>query len=166
MLNSNDLAVSLEPPLSAASRASLKLRAVLVLIGFTATVAQIVLLRELMVVSYGNEISLGVMLASWLLWTALGSSVLGRLSARASDPKKLMATLQVLLGGFVACNRLRGARYPRPVSRVSGRTSRTCPDLSRLPAHVELFLRRFWLGICCRQPVPCTRVRLLNFGRG
>ena len=97
MLNSNDLAVSLEPPLSAASRASLKLRAVLVLIGFTATVAQIVLLRELMVVSYGNEISLGVMLTSWLLWTALGSSVLGRFAGRVSNPAKLMAALQVLL---------------------------------------------------------------------
>jgi spermidine synthase len=97
MLNSNDPAVSLELPLSAARRASLKLCAVLLLIGFTATVAQIVLLRELMVVSYGNEISLGVMLASWLLWTALGSGVLGRFAARASDPPKLMAALQVLL---------------------------------------------------------------------
>jgi spermidine synthase len=97
MLNSNDLAVSLEPLPSAASRASLKLRAVLVLIGFTATVAQIVLLRELMVVSYGNEISLGVMLASWLLWTAFGSAALGRIAARTSNPAKLLAALQTLL---------------------------------------------------------------------
>jgi spermidine synthase len=96
-LNSNDPAVSSDAPVSAASRGSLKLRAVLVLIGFTATVAQIVLLRELMVVSYGNEISLGVMLASWLLWTALGSSVLGRFTAWASAPAKLMAAVQVLL---------------------------------------------------------------------
>lgn len=84
-------------PLSAASHASLKLRAILVLIGFTSTVAQIVLLRELMVVSYGNEISLGVMLASWLLWTALGSSLLGRFAAGVSAPAKQMAGLQTLL---------------------------------------------------------------------
>ena len=76
---------------------SLKLRAILILIGFTATVAQIVLLRELMVISYGNEISLGVMLASWLLWTALGSGVLGRFGARAPAPANLMAGLQTLL---------------------------------------------------------------------
>ena len=38
--------------------------------GFTAVIAQIVLMRELIVVFYGNEISLGLMLASWLLWTA------------------------------------------------------------------------------------------------
>jgi spermidine synthase len=75
----------------------LRLRAILLLIGFTATVAQIVLMRELMVVFYGNEISLGVMLASWLLWTAIGSSVLGRLAARIAKPARLMAALQMLL---------------------------------------------------------------------
>jgi spermidine synthase len=89
--------VSAAHPLSAARLPSLKLRAILVLIGFTATVAQIVLMRELMVVFYGNEISLGVMLASWLLWTALGSGVLGRLAARTANPAKLMAALQTLL---------------------------------------------------------------------
>jgi spermidine synthase len=53
--------------------------AVLILIGFTAVIAQIILLRELMVVFCGNEMSLGLMLASWLLWTAIGSGALGRL---------------------------------------------------------------------------------------
>ena len=74
-----------------------ELRFILVFIGFNATVAQIVLMRELMTVAYGNEISLGLMLASWLLWTALGSSVLGRAARFASDPAKLMAILQLLL---------------------------------------------------------------------
>ncbi|MBZ5707154.1 MAG: fused MFS/spermidine synthase [Acidobacteriia bacterium] len=72
-------------------------RAILALIGFTAIVAQIVLMRELMVVSYGNEISLGVMLASWLLWTALGSNFLGKLAVRARDPGRVMASLQMIL---------------------------------------------------------------------
>ena len=80
-----------------ASFPTLTLRAILVLIGFTATVAQIVLLRELMIVFCGNEISLGLMLACWLLWTALGSSLLGRVATWASNPAKLMATLQTLL---------------------------------------------------------------------
>ncbi len=96
-MNSDDLAVNLGSPLSAARRPALKLPVILALIGFTATTAQIVLLRELMVVSYGNEISLGVMLASWLLWTALGSSLLGGFAARTSHPAKLMAVLQTLL---------------------------------------------------------------------
>jgi len=73
------------------------LHAVLALIGFTAMIAQIVLMRELMVVFYGNEISLGLMLANWLLWTAVGSSVLGRLAARARRPRRFMADLQILV---------------------------------------------------------------------
>lgn len=72
-------------------------RAVLILIGFTAAIAQIVLLRELMVVFYGNEISIGLMLASWLLWTAAGSSLAGRFAARTERPRRLMAAIQVLI---------------------------------------------------------------------
>ncbi len=50
----------------------------LALIGFTAVVAQIAVMRELMVVFAGNEISLGLTLASWLLWTAVGAGLLGK----------------------------------------------------------------------------------------
>jgi len=50
-----------------------------------------------MVVFYGNEISMGVMLACWLLWTALGSGVLGRFATKATDAARLMAALQTLL---------------------------------------------------------------------
>jgi spermidine synthase len=75
-------------------RGSTTLRAILALIGFTAILAQIVLMRELMVVFYGNEISLGIILANWLLWTAFGSGVLGRLAGRARNPRGLLAGLQ------------------------------------------------------------------------
>jgi spermidine synthase len=69
-------------------------RPVLVLIGFTAAIAQIVLMRELMVVFYGNEISLGLMLGSWLFWTAAGSAIAGRF---AREPRRLMAGLEALV---------------------------------------------------------------------
>jgi len=78
-------------------QASGTIRTILVLIGFTAVISQIVLMRELIVVFSGNEISLGLMLASWLLWTALGSSVFGGLTARARNPRRLMASLEALL---------------------------------------------------------------------
>jgi len=42
-------------------------------VGFLATSAQIVLLREMMVFFYGNELSTGIVLMIWLLWTSLGS---------------------------------------------------------------------------------------------
>jgi spermidine synthase len=73
------------------------LRVILSLIGFTAVIAQVVLMRELLVVFYGNELALGVMLANWLLWTALGASLLGRWALRTRHPRKLVAGLQALL---------------------------------------------------------------------
>ena len=73
------------------------IRAVVILIGFTAAIAQIVLLRELMAVFYGNEISIGLTLASWLVWTAAGSGLAGRVAAGVRDPRRAMAGIQVLL---------------------------------------------------------------------
>jgi spermidine synthase len=42
------------------------------LTGFAATIAQIVLLRELLVRFCGNELSMGLVLACWLIWNAAG----------------------------------------------------------------------------------------------
>ncbi len=60
-------------------RAGFGVRALAVQIGFTAAIAQIVLLRELMVLFHGNEISVGLVLACWLAWTAAGAALAGRL---------------------------------------------------------------------------------------
>lgn len=71
-----------------------QLAAILGLVGATAVVAQVVLLRELMANFGGNEMAIGVMLCSWLLWTALGSGMLSRL-ARDCQPRSLMVLLQL-----------------------------------------------------------------------
>ncbi len=68
--------------------------AAFMLIGFTAVIAQVVLMRELIVVFHGNELALGIALASWFLWTALGSFIFGRVVARAGNSGVLMAALQ------------------------------------------------------------------------
>ena len=52
-------------------------RAALALCGFTAVTGQIVLMRELIQVFNGNEIALGILLATWLFWTAIGSAFAG-----------------------------------------------------------------------------------------
>jgi spermidine synthase len=54
-------------------------------IGFTSVVAQIVLMRELFVSSYGNELSLGLTLALWLFWTAFGSACLGHFTPASAN---------------------------------------------------------------------------------
>ncbi len=74
-----------------------EIKAVPVCIGFTAVVAQIVLMRELVVVFCGNEISLGLILATWLLWTAIGGSLFARLRLPAS-PRVAAAVLQLAAG--------------------------------------------------------------------
>jgi spermidine synthase len=50
----------------------------LTVLGFTSTVAQLLLVRELVSVFYGNELLLGLILAAWMLWVALGARGLGR----------------------------------------------------------------------------------------
>lgn len=53
-----------------------------VLAGFAAGIGQVLILRELLILFYGNELSTGLVLAAWLLWTAVGSSIGGKISQR------------------------------------------------------------------------------------
>ena len=50
----------------------------LALIGITAITAQIILIREFFTTFYGNELSVGFILAIWFLGGALGSGILGK----------------------------------------------------------------------------------------
>ena len=71
-------------------------KAALMLTGFSAVIGQIVLMRELMVVFSGNEISLGIMLATWLFWTAAGSILCSSLALRESRARQTVALLECL----------------------------------------------------------------------
>ncbi len=51
-------------------------------VGFTSTIAQVVLMRELVATFYGNELLFGLVLAAWLAWVAVGSWGLARLAER------------------------------------------------------------------------------------
>ncbi|MGA8687591.1 MAG: fused MFS/spermidine synthase, partial [Candidatus Sulfotelmatobacter sp.] len=73
-------------------------RVALTLIGFSAVIGQIVLMRELIVVFNGNEISLGIMLATWLFWTAAGSSLSSRSALGGNNARRAVAALECLLG--------------------------------------------------------------------
>jgi spermidine synthase len=53
--------------------------------GFASAIGQIVILRELLVLFYGNELSTGLIFASWLLWTAMGSTLAGRYGTRLAQ---------------------------------------------------------------------------------
>jgi spermidine synthase len=72
-------------------------RAALTLIGFSAVIGQIVLMRELIVVFNGNEISLGILLATWLFWTAAGSGLSSVLALGEGNARRAVAGLECLL---------------------------------------------------------------------
>ena len=80
-----------------ANKPASAVRTALALIGFSAVIGQIVLMRELIVVFNGNEMSLGIMLATWLFWTAAGSSLSSRLALDESNARRAVAALECLL---------------------------------------------------------------------
>jgi spermidine synthase len=61
-----------------------------ILLGFSSMVAQIILFREMMVSFYGNELSLGILLAVWLFWVGVGSALGNRIAGnRGYSDRKL-----------------------------------------------------------------------------
>lgn len=68
----------------------------LLLMGFTFTITQVVVIRELLVIFLGNELSIAVVLANWLLLEAAGSFFLGR-RLKGMVSEKGYAFLQLLI---------------------------------------------------------------------
>jgi len=91
-------------------RASFTLGVAFGLLGFAATIGQIVALRELLTVASGSELAVAVVFPAWLLWTAVGTVVGGRVPApRRPD---LFAWLQIASGPILVGSLflIRGAR--------------------------------------------------------
>lgn len=59
-------------------------------LGFAALIAQSLLVREFLVVCFGNELSLGVVFAGWLIGIATGGAVGGRLARRAAAARSTL----------------------------------------------------------------------------
>jgi spermidine synthase len=82
----------------------------LILVGFTSMGAQIVLMRQLLIIFYGNELSLGITLASWLLWIALGSWLARAVVTRLKE-KLLIFTLGEMILAFLLPLSILGTRF-------------------------------------------------------
>lgn len=74
--------------------------AAVVLMGFSGLVAQIVLLREMMIAFHGNELSIGVILANWLLLESGGAYFLGRRISRTERTLEYFILFKVLFSFF------------------------------------------------------------------
>jgi spermidine synthase len=64
--------------------------------GFSGLVAQILLLRELLIVFSGNELSIGIILANWLILGAFGSYIVGRRAERSKHTLEAFAVITIL----------------------------------------------------------------------
>jgi spermidine synthase len=85
------------------------MRIALAAIGFASTIAQVVLMRELVATLYGNELLFGIVLTAWLAWVAVGSFS-GRLAER----------LQWGTGAFAGGLVLAAALFPAQIALVRG----------------------------------------------
>ena len=63
--------------------------------GFSGLIAQILLLRELLVSYLGNELTLGIILADWLIGEALGVFIIGKLIDRIRNKAAVFTILQI-----------------------------------------------------------------------
>ena len=68
------------------------------LIGFAATVGQILVLRELLTVFSGSELAVAVVLAAWLFWTALGGLLGGKICQYRFSNQSFFGYLQCFSG--------------------------------------------------------------------
>lgn len=50
-----------------------KLKFASIILGFTSLITQVILLREFLVIFYGNELVMGIILANWMLLTGIGA---------------------------------------------------------------------------------------------
>ncbi len=68
----------------------------ILIIGLSGIIAQVIILRELLVSFYGNELILGVILGNWVLSEALGALFMGRNIDKAENKIDIFAVLQVI----------------------------------------------------------------------
>ncbi|MCG6981038.1 MAG: hypothetical protein LJE88_06485 [Deltaproteobacteria bacterium] len=68
------------------------------LIGFAATMGQIIVLRELLTVYSGSELAVAIVLGAWLFWTALGSLLGGKISQYSWATQSSFGYLQCCSG--------------------------------------------------------------------
>ena len=68
----------------------------ILVIGASGLVAQVLLLRELLVSFYGNELTLGIILANWIIAEALGVFIAGKFIEKVKNKVNVFIILQII----------------------------------------------------------------------
>ncbi len=89
-------------------------------VGFSTTITQILVLREILVLFYGNELSAGLVFAGWLGWNALGSWLAAKWSRRmhVAQLGAWLVALAVLSTLSVMTARASGILWSIPVGEL------------------------------------------------
>ncbi len=83
---------------------SMTLLVTIFIIGLSGIIAQIIILRELLVSFYGNELTVGIILANWVILEAAGVFILGRFIDRIKNKLTVFVALNILFSLFLpAC---------------------------------------------------------------
>jgi len=69
----------------------------IILMGISSVIAQTVLIRELLIVFYGNELCIGIVLASWLIWEAFGAGFFGYFIKNKFNSLSLFVFIQIII---------------------------------------------------------------------
>jgi spermidine synthase len=75
-----------------------RIRIVFACLGIVSVMAQVILMRRLMSVFSGNELTVGAALAGWMIWTGLGSAFMGRAADRLKRPREILAGVYLAAG--------------------------------------------------------------------
>ncbi len=73
-------------------------------LGITSIITQIILVRELLTIFYCNELSIGIILASWLFWVGIGSSVSGKFIDGLKNKESFLSYIHISIGAFIPLN--------------------------------------------------------------
>ncbi len=96
----------------------------LLLMGVAAVTGQIVLMRELLVLFHGNELSTALILAVWLVWNALGSLISSRVADALPGTMRWfacgLALLALLLPASILAVRLSRLLWGIPLGETVG----------------------------------------------
>lgn len=70
----------------------------LILMGLSCFTAQVLFIREFLIVFNGNELTIGLILANWLILASLGSFIFGKVCQKLRSPILWYATIQLIIG--------------------------------------------------------------------
>ncbi len=90
----------------------------ILIVGFSALCAQIIVSRELISIFHGNELSTGITLGAWLIWTAIGSKIFTKLIHNRHITIKTIAALQIILSVLAPAS-LASIRFIRQILSIA-----------------------------------------------